>query len=145
MMATFNKTDSFLLDIFRGDIDFTNTASAVPTIALTTAAEIQIAADSILANLTEINYSNLSARAITIASSAQTTGTYTLTFTDLVLTASGAVATFRGVTHYADVTVSPVDPLIMWYDHGSDVTLANGETFTIDYLIEGSGGFLQVV
>ena len=144
-MATFNKIDSFLLDMFRGDIDFTNTASAVPTVALTTIGNIPVRTNSILGDLTLIVMSNLSARTITIASSAQSTGTYTLTFTDLVLTASAAVPTFRGVAHYADVPSAPVDPLLNWYDHGSDVTLATSETFTIDYAIEGSGGFLQVV
>jgi len=144
-MATFNKIQQFVEDIMHGVHDFTNTAAAVPTVFLTTIANIPVATNQILANITEIAYTNLSARAVTITSSLHTTGTYKLTFTDLVLTATGAVATFRGVGHYADVPISPADPLIQWYDHGSDVTLANGETFTIDYLTAGSGGFIQIV
>jgi len=144
-MATFNKINTFLLDMFRGDIDFTNTASAVPTVALTTNANMPVATNAILGDLTLIVMTNLSSRAITITTSQQSSGTYTLTFTDLVLTASAAVPTFRGVPHYADVPTSPADPLLNWYDHGSDVTLATSETFTIDYAVEGSGGFLQVV
>lgn len=142
-MATFNKIEIFVQDCLHGVHDMTNTAAADITVFLTTIANIPVTTNVILGNITEIAYTNLSARDVTIASSSHTTGLYTLTLTDLVLTASGAVATFRGVGHYADVPVSPVDPLIQWYDHGSDVTLANGETFTIDYLIEGSGGFLQ--
>ena len=56
-----------------------------------------------------------------------------LTGTDLVLTATGTVATFRYVVLYNDDPTSPADPLIGWYDYGSDVTLLNGETFTIDF------------
>jgi len=61
---------------------------------------------------------------------------------DLVLTASGAVATFRYVVIYNDTPTSPADPLVGWYDYGSDVTLANGETFTIDF--DGTNGVLQI-
>lgn len=61
----------------------------------------------------------------------ETTGTGTCTSTDIVITASGAVGPFQYVPHYDDTHAS--DILINWYDYGSAVTLANGETFTIDY------------
>ncbi|HDZ37399.1 MAG TPA: hypothetical protein ENH62_03765 [Marinobacter sp.] len=98
--------------------------------------------DAVLADITEISYTNLSARDITTASSAQTGGVYKLTLTDLVLTATGAVATFRYVVIYNNTPASPLDPLVSWYDHGSNVTLANGETFTIDF--DDSNGFHQI-
>lgn len=142
-MATFNKIDQFVEDCLHGVHDFTNTAAADITVFLTTIGNIPVAGNSILGDITEIVYTNISARDVTIATSNQAAGLYTLTLTDIVLTASAAVPTFRGVGHYADVPAGPVDPLIQWYDHGSDVTLATSETFTIDYLIEGSGGFLQ--
>ena len=59
----------------------------------------------------------------------QTSGTLKLILADLVLTASGAVATFRHVEFTTTRLTSPADPLIAWYDYGFDVTLANGETF----------------
>jgi hypothetical protein len=34
---------------------------------------------------------------------------------------------------YNDDPTSPADPLIGWYDIGSDVTLASGETLTLDF------------
>lgn len=141
-MASFNKIQQFVEDLAFGVHDFTNTASSVPTVALTTNANAPLATNSVLADLTEIVYTNLSARAITISASAQTTGTYKLTYADLVLTASGAVATFRFVAIYADAPTSPIDPLIAFYDHGSDVTLATSDTYTIDF--SDSNGFLQI-
>ncbi len=98
--------------------------------------------DAVLADITEIAYTNLSARDITTSSSAQTAGVYKLTLADLVLTATGAVATFRYVVIYNNTPSTPLDPLVAWYDHGSNVTLANGETFTVDF--DDSNGFHQI-
>jgi hypothetical protein len=100
-------------------------------IALTNSAPIAI--NSVLADLTQISYTNLSSRNLTTASSSQTGGTYTLTFNDLTLTASGAVATFRYVVVYDDTPTSPADPLVGWLDYGSSITMANAETFLIDF------------
>ncbi len=103
------------------------------TVALTTNANIPLVTNTVLANLTEISYTNLSSRNLTTSSSGQTTGTFTQLFTDLVLTASGAVATFRHVVIYDNTPTSPADPLLAFYDFGSDLTLASGETLTIDF------------
>ena len=139
-MAAYNKFQQFVEDMAEKVHDLGVDAL---TIALTPAASAPVATNSILANLTEIAYTNLSARVISIAASVHTAGTYKLTLTDLVLTATGAVATFRYVVVYNDTPGGPVDPLIAWYDHGSDVTLANGETFTIDF--DDANGFFQLV
>ncbi len=103
------------------------------TVGLTTNANIPLVTNSVLANITEISYTNLSSRNLTTSSSGQTTGTFTQLFTDLVLTASGAVATFRHVFIYNNTPSSPLDPLLAFYDFGSDLTLASGETLTIDF------------
>ena len=67
----------------------------------------------------------------TIASSTESGGTYTLACTtDIVITATaGGIGPFRYVILYD--TVSPYG-LIGYYDYGSSITLAAGETFTID-------------
>jgi len=103
------------------------------TVALCTHANIPVVTNTVLANLTEIAYTNLSSRNITTSSSGQTTGTFTQLFTDLVLTASGAVATFRHVVIYNNTPSSPLDPLVFWFDYGSDLTLATSETLTLDW------------
>lgn len=130
-MASFNKHNVFVYDLCQGTH---NMGTGALTFALTTTANAPIASNSILANLTQISYTNLSTRvAGTPTTNSQSSGTYTLLLPDLVLTASGAVATFQDVELYNDTPTSPTDPLIGWYDYGSSVTLANTETFTIDY------------
>lgn len=138
-MAAYNKFYAFVEDMAE---KVHNLGADALTVALTAAANAPVATNSVLVNLTQISYTNLSSRVLTISSSAQTTGTYKLVIADLVLTASGPVATFRYIAVYNDTPTSPADPLISWFDYGSDVTLANGETFTLDF--DGTNGFLQV-
>ena len=132
-MATYTKFQQFVEDLAKGVHNFTSDSTCTVTVALTTQANIPVVTNSILANLTQISYTNLSSRVVTGVTAEHTTGTVTFTADDLVLTASGAVATFRHVVIYNDDPTSPADPLIAWWDYGSDVTLANGETFTIDF------------
>lgn len=129
-MATYNKfnqtVEDWLHGVYAADTDQF-------TVALCAAANAPVATNTVLANLTEISYTNLSSRNLTTSTSAQSSGTYTQLFSDLVLTASGAVATFRYVVIYNNTPTSPADPLLCWYDYGSDLTLASGETLTIDF------------
>jgi hypothetical protein len=136
-MATFNKFNQFVEDLAKGVHNFTSDSTCTVTVALCNSSNAPIATNSVLSNLTQISYTNLSARVISNVTCEQTSGTVTFTSDDLVLTASGTVATFRYVVLYNDDPTSPADPLIGWYDYGSDVTLNNGETFTIDF----TGGF----
>jgi hypothetical protein len=69
---------------------------------------------------------------VTVDSSSQSGGVYTLACTtDVVLTATaGGCGPFRYVILYNDT--SATDLLIAYWDYGSSITLAAGETFTID-------------
>ena len=130
-MATYNKFNQFVEDLSHKVHDM---SSDTFTVALTTAANAPVATNEVLANLTEISYANLSSRTLGApTTSAQASGTFTQLWPDLVLTASGAVATFRYVVIYNNTPTSPADPLVCWYDYGSDLTLASGETLTIDF------------
>ena len=140
-MVAFTKIDIFVEDIAHANHDLAAPGHQLE-FALTTNANIPLVTNTILGNLTPISYSNLSARTITKTTSAQTSGTYKLVLADLVLTASGAVATFRHSCMFNQDQTSPVDPLIGFYDHGSDVTLADGETYTYDF--DPSGGFITI-
>jgi hypothetical protein len=135
LASAFNKIQSFVAAVHNGSHNL-STASLV--IALTNAANAPVATNTQLSNLTTISYTNLSSRSITTTSSSQSSGTYKLVCQDLLLTASGAVATFRYVVLYDDSSTN--DLLMCWWDYGSDVTLANTETFNID-LDQSNGVF----
>jgi hypothetical protein len=136
-MATFNKFQPFVEKLAE---KAHNLGSDQLVVALTTNANAPVATNGVLADLTQISYTNLSSRNITTSSSSQTSGTYKLVIADLVLTASGAVATFRWVVIYNDTAAS--DELICYFDFGSDLTLASGETLTLD--ADGSAGLLTI-
>ncbi len=145
-MATFNKLNGFVEHLAEG---VHNLGSNQLVVALSNTAPgsestppTGSTAACILANVTQISYTNCSSRNITTSASEQTSVTYKLTLTDLVLTASGAVGPFRYVYLYNDTPTSPADPLIGYYDYGSSISLANGETFTIDF--DGSNGVLTL-
>lgn len=132
-MATYTKFNQFVEDKAHG---VHNLGSDQLVVALTNSAPV--ATNTVLANITEIAYTNLSSRNITTSSSAQTSGTYKLILADLVLTASGAVGPFRYVVIYNDTTVTPTDALICWFDRGSSLSLVSGDTFTVDF--DGTNG-----
>jgi hypothetical protein len=133
-MATFNKFNQFVENLAKGVHNFTSDSTCTVTVALCAAANAPTASNSVLADLTQISYTNLSSRVINGVTAEQTAGTVSFTATDLVLTASGgSVATFRYIVLYDDDPTSPADPLIGYYDYGSDLTLASGDTLTIDF------------
>ena len=134
-MAAYNKFQQFTEDLAHG---VHNLGTNQLVVALTNAANAPVATNAVLVNLTQIVYTNLSTRNITTSTSGQTTGTYNLVLNDLTLTASvGAVAAFRYVVIYNDTPTSPADPLIGWFDYGSDLTLQDGESLTIDFASDG--------
>lgn len=87
----------------------------------------------ILANVTQVSYTNLSGRTLTTSSCVQTSGTLNLVLADLVLTASGAVAAFRYLYIVNTSSTTRTNALIGYYDYGSSLTLNNGETLTLDF------------
>lgn len=136
-MAAFNKLNGFVEHLAEG---VHNLQAGALTLALSNTAPgsestppTGSTAACILANVTQISYTNLSTRVLAGVTSLQTAGTYALSATDHVLTASGAVGPFRYVYLYNDTPTSPADPLIGYWDYGSSISLANGETFTVDF------------
>jgi hypothetical protein len=135
MSVAFTKINSFVENLAEKKIDL---SGAELTVALTNTAHN--AAWDELADLSQVAYTNLSSRVITVSTSAQTSGTYKLVCADLVLTATGAVGPFRYIYIYDDGSTG--DKLIGYYDYGSSVTLASGDTFTVDF--DASAGVLTI-
>jgi hypothetical protein len=64
---------------------------------------------------------------------AEASGTATVTGTKVVWTATGSVGPFQFVVLYNDDATSPLDAVVAWWDHGSAVTLQNGDTYTVKF------------
>ena len=72
----------------------------------------------------------LAADTVSLSESA---GTAQVSIADEVFVASGTPNPFRGVWLYNDTPTSPADPLVLGWDYGSSLQLADGESFTIDF------------
>lgn len=144
-MATFVKINDFVVNAVH-NMDLESDAIVVALSNTAPASEITnptTDGNGVLANVTQIAYTNLSSRAVTTTSSSQASGTYKLVLADLTLTASGgSVGPFRYVYFYDDTVTVPADPLIGYYDYGSSITLNDGDSFTID--ASAANGVLQI-
>ncbi len=140
-MAAFNKFNSFVEHVAE---KVHNLQSDTIKVVLTNTAPV--AGNTILSDLTQISNGNgytTGGTAATVSSSAQTSGTYKLVLADVTFTASGgSIGPFRYAAIYNDTPTSPADPLIGWYDYGSSITLADGESFVVDF--DGTNGVLTL-
>jgi hypothetical protein len=132
-MATYNKFRDFIEQVFLAKHNFDG-STHVFKVALSNTAPVNT--NTILANITQISGTNgytTGGTATTIAES-ETTGTITVTGTQVVFTASGgSMGPFQYVVLYNDTQTSPADALVAWWDHGSAVTLADTETYTVKF------------
>jgi hypothetical protein len=135
MAIALTKINSFVENLAEKLIDLSGNGL---TVALTNTAHT--ATWDELADLTQISYTNLSSRVCTVSSSSQTSGTYTLKITDLVITASGAAGPFQYLYLYDDNSTG--DKLIGYYDNGSAITMGNGDTVTFNF--DDSAGVLTL-
>jgi len=131
-MATFTKFDVFTENLAEGVHDL-----SADTLKIMLTNSAPLVTNTVKANLTEIAGGNgytAGGATVTITSSSQSSGVYSLVGNDVVFTASGgSVGPFRYAVLYNDTPTSPADPLIAFWDYGSSVTLASGETLTVDF------------
>ena len=128
-MATYTKFQCFLKDFVDGKHDFTTDTLKV---ALSSAANAPSAsADVKLADITTIAAPAVDNATLTTSSSGWAAGAFTVVVDDLTMTASGSVGPFQYVIIYNDTATNK--ELIGWYDYTSDITLASGDTFKLDF------------
>lgn len=142
--STFTTFDDLAEQIGKG---VHNWSTATLKVALTNTVP-NAATNTVLADITQIAATGGytagagGGYAVSGLSYTESAGVATLTFTDLVITATGgSVGPFRYAVLYNDSATSPVDALIGFLDYGSALTLADTETLTLDL---GAGGILQV-
>lgn len=140
-MASASKFNAFVENVAE---KVHNLASDTLKVALTNTAPTS--SNSIFGDLTEISAGNgYSAGGTTSAqsSSAQSSGTYKLVIADVTYTASGgSIGPFRYAVLYNDTPTSPADPLILFWDYGTNLTLTTGNSFTVDF--DGTNGVLTI-
>tara|TARA_R110000737_G_scaffold336518_1_gene356058 strand:- start:696 stop:1133 length:438 start_codon:yes stop_codon:yes gene_type:complete len=144
-MATFNKVNDFVVNaVHNMDLASDQVVVALSNTALASeSSNPSTDGNGVLANVTQITYTNLSTRDVTTSSSTQSGGTYKLVLADITLTSTGgATGPFRYVYIYDDTVTVPADPLIGYYDYGSSLTLNDGDSLTVDF--SAANGVLQI-
>ena len=129
-MASFVKVNSFVEALAE---KVHNLGSDQLKIALTNTDPTASATNyaSLTSPIAATNLSGATPFNVTTSSSSQTSGTYSLVCADLTLTATGSVGPFQYVVLYNDTASN--DEIIGYWNYGSAVTLASGETFTVDF------------
>lgn len=126
-MASFNKFNSFVDALCK---KLHNLNADTLKVMLTDTAPV--AANAVKSDITEIAAGNgyTAGGATTAQTLSNSSGTEKLVCADTTFTASGgAIAQFRYVVLYN----STANLLIGWWDFGSEVNLASGATFTVDF------------
>lgn len=137
-MVAYNKFQSFVEALAEKSH---NLGSDTLKVVLTNS--LPVNTNTVLANITQIANGNgytTGGIQATITSSAQTAGTYKLVIADVVWTATGAMGPFQYAVLYNDTATN--DELIAWWNYGSAVTLASGDTFTVDF--DATNGVLTI-
>lgn len=104
-----------------------------------------VSTNTVKADITELSTSGgytAGGQALTVSTSAQTSGVYYLITDSPSWTGSGGGFTFRYAIVFNDTPTSPADPLIGYIDYGYAVTIASGQTYTFD--TDESYGLLQI-
>lgn len=139
-MAAYNKFNLFVDWISKGNLNLSSDALKVMLTNTLPVATNSIYSDVSAGDLATANgYTNGGAATTPTLSNAS--GTEKLVGTNVSWTASGAVGPFRYAILY-DSTPAANKSLIGWWDYGSSISLANGDTFTVSF--DATNGILQL-
>ena len=141
-MASFNKVQDFVEQLGLAKHNLNTDTFSVYLSNATPSASL----DAVKADLAEItNQNGYTAPIDTQNTWAESGGTGTMTGTMCVVTATGAVGPFQYVALFNDTQTSPADPLVGWWDYGSALTLANGETFSVKFNNSATTGTILTI
>ena len=138
-MAVFNLFNCFVQDVGRA---VHNLQSDTFKVLLTDTAPV--ATNAVKGDITEISAGSgytSGGLTLTISSFTQTSGEAAWLITDKQIDASGGdIGPFRYAVIYNDT--SPLDSLVGWYDYGSEITITNGSSRTMD--LDATNGVIQL-
>jgi hypothetical protein len=143
-MATYNKFNLFTQDVCDAVYSF---KSGVHTFKVMLTNTAPVATNHI--------YSDISAGELTTTggytvggissatSDSSTSGTEKVLATNVTWTGSaGGMGPFRYVVVYDTTPTTPLKPLVCWFDNGSSISLAAGDTFTVSF--DATNGLFQM-
>jgi len=137
-MASFVKFEVFPKNLVAGVHVFGTNAFKI---LLTNTAPVA-ATDELIGDITQISAGNgytAGGLALDNVALSEAGGVAKVVIDDETITASGgAIGPFRYLVVYDDTPTSPADPLCFYYDYGSNLTLADGESLSVDF--DGTDG-----
>jgi len=153
-MAAFTKVNAFVEDLAKGKHTLDTSGNSGDQLKVALFASDPTASATTYTTLAAISGNELgtangytaTGANCTVSASAQTGGTYKLTIDpDPVFTASGGDLggsgdAFRYVVLYN--STDSTKPIIGYYDYGSNLTISDGNTFTVDF--DASAGVLTI-
>ena len=143
-MASFTKFQQFAYDLC---LKVHNLGSDTINCGLSNTAPTA-ASNKVWADITEISAGNgySAGGASAGVTNTQSGGTFTLTGTAIVWTASGgSIGPFRYVVIYNTSTSPNTKPLIGYWDYGSALTLNTGDSFTVEFNGSATTGTILTV
>jgi hypothetical protein len=140
-MSTFQKFNSFVEALAEKKHDL-----GTDTLKVMLTNTAPVAANAVKADITELTAGNgytAGGNAAAVTSSVQTGGTYKLVLGDPATwsAAGGSIGPFRYAVLYNDS--APNKELVGFWDYGSSITLAAGESFAVDF--DPTTGVLTIV
>lgn len=141
--ATYNKFNLFTEDVVQGSYDFAS-GGATYSVMLTNTAPV--ATNHVYGDISANELANGNGYTTGGMSSAMSdstsSGTVSVFAVNVTWTATGAVGPFRYAVVYNTSQTSPLKPLVCWFDYGSSVTMASGDTFSVQF--DGTNGLFQM-
>lgn len=134
-MAIYNKFQPFIANLAQGKIKLDTSGNGGDTLKVYLSNEQPLVTDaqkSDIAEISAVNGYTAGGNSCAVSSSSQTSGTFRLVLADpsTFVASGGSIGPFQFAILYSDTSTN--DLLIGWWDYGSAVTLASGESFLVD-------------